>query len=85
MNKPLRASLSLALVILVGSCGVENSTPSTGQADPSVTKYQYRELVGVYNNRYGLHTWCVGKDKMFISGGYSAVAVIHNHEDCGGK
>ena len=76
MRKGLIASVSLATMLLVGSCGLTPETPPVKDSNPfTVVRHPN-------TNQYlsSLYTGCMGKDKIFMFD--RGIAVVHNHEEC---
>jgi major membrane immunogen (membrane-anchored lipoprotein) len=81
MKKALISSVSLAALLLVGSCGVQDSEPSTFNLGPAQKEVSRFEHVGS-----GIRVWnvCVGDDLYVIAraGNPGSVQRIDNHEEC---
>lgn len=82
MRKALIWSVSLATLLLVGSCGVSDSGASVTTTEP-ITVLDSFQLDGGYDFK----VFCRHGDKYYVSDVYSGwdLEVFPGHKDCEGK
>lgn len=80
--KALRASLSLAALLLVGSCGVDSSSSSVSVSEPVTMLDQFKLPEGGQ-----IKVFCRNGDKYILSDVYAGwdVEYLEDNKDCEGK
>lgn len=75
MKRPLICLVTAVAMLLVSSCGAEDSSGLQGVSEPYTVEKRYTNDL-----TYNLYTFCINKDKVFITS--TGLAAIHNHEEC---
>lgn len=82
MKKALISSVSLATLLLVGSCGVQDSGASVTTTAPAVVLDEFQ-----FNGGFDFKVFCRNGDKYYVSDVYNGwdMEVFPGHKDCEGK